>query len=230
MKTSNSHRYKNKFVGSSAESEAHACVLRHVRRCSRCSQLTASRFPVNRQSFHLLEATGILPALSATLFGVFRCATYLYSSSVFLVTLFCECLCPLCCSCVFWRRCVVCSSVCYLYSSCIFWATFGVWMCLLLLSFSCFLGDVWCVDVCYLYRFRVFWGEKKMVQRIVEVVADYEDRVNLTALCVSRSPFLRRRLLLPVFPLPSIHIFHCCFDCYLCNFIFCLCLQFRNSW
>ena len=65
-----------------------------------------------------------------------------------------------------------------------------------------FLGDVvWCVVesvtcivlvffglrclvcgcVCYLYRFRVFWGEKKMVQRIVEVVADYEDRVNLTA-------------------------------------------------
>jgi hypothetical protein len=62
-----------------------------------------------------------------------------------------------------------------------------------------FFGDVWCVVqsvtyivlvffgrrlvcgcVCYLHRFRVFWGEKKMVQRIVEV-ADYEDRVNLTA-------------------------------------------------
>ena len=38
-----------------------------------------------------------------------------------------------------------------------------------------------CGCVCYLYRFLVFWGEKKMVQRIVEVVADYADRVNLTA-------------------------------------------------
>jgi hypothetical protein len=33
---------------------------------------------------------------------------------------------------------------------------------------------------CYLYLFRVLGGKKKMVQRIVEVVADYEDRVNLT--------------------------------------------------
>ena len=49
-----------------------------------------------------------------------------------------------------------------------------------------------------------FGGEKIMVQRIVEVVEDYEDRVNLTALCVSRLLFLRRRLLLPVFP-SSIH-------------------------
>ena len=38
-----------------------------------------------------------------------------------------------------------------------------------------------CTCVCYLCRFRVFWGGKKMVQRIVELVADYADRVNLTA-------------------------------------------------
>jgi hypothetical protein len=44
------------------------------------------------------------------------------------------------------------------------------------------LGEVWCVDVSVTYIvFVFFWGEKKMVQRIVEVVADYEDRVNLTA-------------------------------------------------
>jgi len=129
---------------------------------------TVSRFPVNRQSFrtyHLPQVTGILPALSATLFGVCRCATCLYCSSVFWGTLCGECL------------------------------------CLLLMLFVCFFGDVvWCVVesvtyivlaffgqplvcgcVCYLYRFRVFLGEKKMVQRIVEVVAEYEDRVNLTA-------------------------------------------------
>ena len=38
-----------------------------------------------------------------------------------------------------------------------------------------------CRCVCYLFRFRVFFGEKKVVQGIVEVVADYEDHVNLTA-------------------------------------------------
>ena len=131
--------------GSSAESGAHACVLRHLRRCSRCSQLTVSRFPVNRQSFrtyHLPQVTGVLPALSATLFGVSRCATFLYCSSVFwghcLVSV---CVCYLCRSCVLGRRCVVCSSVCYLYSSCVFLATlFGAWLFLLLISFWCFLG------------------------------------------------------------------------------------------
>ena len=70
--------------------------------------------------------------------------------------------------------------------------------CVIRMFFFC--DVVWCVDesvtyivlvffgrslecgcVCYLYRFRVFWGEKKMVQLNVEVVADYEDRVNLTA-------------------------------------------------
>ena len=62
------------------------------------------------------------------------------------------------------RRSVVCGSVFYLYSFSIFWATFGVWMCVLLISFSCFLG-----------------GGKKVVQRIVEVVADYDYHVNLSA-------------------------------------------------
>ena len=146
----------------SAESGTHSCVLRHLRRCSHSSQLSVSRFPVNRQCFrtyHLLQITRILPAFSGA-FGASRCAAYLYSG--FLGTVFGEsvCVCYLC-SCVFLRRCVVCSWVCYLCSSCVF------------------LGDVWCV--CYLYRFRVFLGEKKMVQRNVEVVADYEDRVNLTA-------------------------------------------------
>ena len=54
------------FFGSSEESGATACVFLLVRRCSRCSQLTGSRFPVNRRSFrtyHLVEATSILPAL-----------------------------------------------------------------------------------------------------------------------------------------------------------------------
>jgi len=132
--------------GSSAESGAHACVLRHLRRCSRCSQLTVSRFPVNRQSFrtyHLPQVTGVLPALSATLFGVSRCATFLYCSSVFwghcLVSV---CVCYLCRSCVLGRRYVVCSSVCYLYSSCVFLATlFGAWLLLLFISFSCFWGE-----------------------------------------------------------------------------------------
>jgi len=36
------------------------------------------------------------------------------------------------------------------------------------------------VWMCVTYTVFVFWGEKKMVQRIVEAVADYEDRVNLT--------------------------------------------------
>jgi len=99
-----------KFVcnnfGSSAESGANACVFRHVRRCS---QLSVSRFPVNRQSFrtyHLPQVTGILPALSATLFGEGLCVT-----SVILV-FFGK------------RRRVVCSCVCNQYNSCVFWATF----------------------------------------------------------------------------------------------------------
>ena len=53
-------------IGSSEESGATACVFRHVRRYNRFSQLTGSRFPVNRRSFrtyHLVEATSILPAL-----------------------------------------------------------------------------------------------------------------------------------------------------------------------
>ena len=115
-------------LGSSAESGAHACVLRHLRRCSRFSLLTVSRFPVNRQSFrtyHLPHVTGILPALSATLFGVSRCAIYLYCSSVFWGTLFCECL------------------------------------CLLLMLFVCFFGDVvWCVVQSVTYIVLVFFGRR----------------------------------------------------------------------
>ena len=63
-----------------AEYEAHACVLRHLRRCSRCTLLTFSHFPVNRQSFrtfHLPQVNGILPALSAKLFGVCSFVTYI---------------------------------------------------------------------------------------------------------------------------------------------------------
>ena len=47
----------------------------------------------------------------------------------------------------------------------------------------CFLGDVVsCVLVSVIYIVFVFFGGgKKMVQRIVELVADYADRVNLTA-------------------------------------------------
>ena len=121
---------------SSAESGAHACVLRHLRRCSRCSQLTVSRFPLNRQSFrtyHLPQVTGILPALSATLFGV---SHHLYCSSVFSATcLVSGCLLLISFLCflgkeVVWcvvvsvtyrvlvffgRRCLVCGCVCYLY-------------------------------------------------------------------------------------------------------------------
>ena len=53
-------------------------------------------------------------------------------------------------------------------------------VCVLLISFVCFLGDV--LWLCLLLiSFSCFLGEKKMVQRIMEVVADYEDRVNLTA-------------------------------------------------
>ena len=104
---------------------------------------------MNRQAFrtyHLPQVTGILPALSATMFGVSCCITYLYCSSVFWGTLF------------------------------------GEWLCLLLISFLCFLGDVvWCVAVCVTYIVFVFFGGgKKMVQRIMEVVADYEDCVNVT--------------------------------------------------
>ena len=45
----------------------------------------------------------------------------------------------------------------------------------------CFLGDVvWCVVVSVTDIVFVFFaGQKKMVQRTVEFVADYEDRVNL---------------------------------------------------
>ena len=78
--------------GWSAESGGHACVLRHLRRCS---QLTVSRFPVNQQSFrtyHFPQVTGIFPALSATLFGVSRCATHLYCSSDFGDVVWCVCL------------------------------------------------------------------------------------------------------------------------------------------
>ena len=133
-------------IRSSAETGAHARVLRELRRYSRGSEFPISRFPLNRQSFrtyHLSEVTRILPAISATMFGVPRCATYLYCSSVFL------------------GGCLVSVCVCYLSRSCVFWATlFGV-----------------CVT--YIV-FVFFWGEKKMVQRIMEVVADYEDCVNVT--------------------------------------------------
>ena len=119
---------------SSAESGAHACVLRHLRRCSRCSQLTVSRFPLNRQSFrtyHLPQVTGILPALSATLFGV---SHHLYCSSVFWGTLFGDCLCLLLMSffCFWATLCGVVESVTYIV--------------------LVFLGDVvWCVVVSVTY-------------------------------------------------------------------------------
>ena len=139
----------HQILGSSAESGAHACLLRHLRRCSRGFELPVSRFPLNRQSFrtyHLPQVTSILPALSATMFGVSRCATYLYCSSVFWGALFGEWLCLLTYLVLvfFGRRCVVCSCVCYLYSSCVFWATlFGVWLCLFLILFSCFFWGGW---------------------------------------------------------------------------------------
>ena len=142
---------------------AKACVIRHLCRCCRGSERPVSGFPLNRQSFsifHLFQVTGILPALSMTLFGVSRCVSYLY------------------CSCVFWAT------------------LFGVWLCLQLISFLCFLGTlrgVFCVCylyrscisyrrclvcacACYLHRSCVVW-EKKMVQHIMEVVAEYEDRL-----------------------------------------------------
>ena len=92
-----------------------------------------------------------------------------------------------------------CVSLDHLFCSSVSWGTlFGECLCVLLLSFLCFLGKdvvscvVVCVTyiilvffgrrfvcscVCYVYRFRVFWGEKKMVQRITEAVVDYEDRL-----------------------------------------------------
>jgi len=60
---------------------------------------------------------------------------------------------------------MACSCVCYLYCSCVFWATlFGVWLCLLLILFLCFLGDtVWCVVVSVTYNILVFFGRRCLV-------------------------------------------------------------------
>jgi len=118
----------------------------HLCRCSRSSELPISRFPLNRQSFstfHLFQVTGILPALSATLFVVSRCVSYLYFSCVFWTTLFGVWLClQLISFLCFLGHVVVCGCVCYLYLSCVSYATlFGVCLCLLLTSFLCFLGE-----------------------------------------------------------------------------------------
>jgi len=51
--------------------------------------------------------------------------------------------------------------VSYLNCSCVFWVTFGVWLCLLLISFLCFLGDVWCVVVSVTCVVLVFFGKRK---------------------------------------------------------------------
>ena len=59
----------------------------------------------------------------------------------------------------FGRSCLVCDCVCYLYRSCVSYATsFGV-----------------IVSVTHIVL--VFFGEKKMVQCIMEAVAEYEDRL-----------------------------------------------------
>ena len=90
--------------GSSAESGAHACVLRHLCRCSRCSQRSVSRFPVNRQSFrtyHVPQVTGILPALSGTLFWVLRCVAYIVLLCFGGRSLVSFCVCYVCRSCGF---------------------------------------------------------------------------------------------------------------------------------
>ena len=54
--------------------------------------------------------------------------------------------------------------VSYLYCSCVFWATlFGVWLCLQLISFLCFLGEVWCVVVSVVYIVFVFPTLRRLV-------------------------------------------------------------------
>ena len=71
------------------------------------------------------------------------------------------------CSCVF-REVLWCVVRSVTYIVLVFFGRRLMCGCVLLISFSCF-----------------FWGGKKVVQRIVEVVADYEDHVNLT---VSSAP------------------------------------------
>ena len=96
--------YQRQLFGPTTESGAHACVLRHQRRCSRCSLLTVSLFAVNRQSirsYHLPQVTGILPALSATLFGVCSCVTYIVLVCFVGRCLLSLCVCYVCHSCVF---------------------------------------------------------------------------------------------------------------------------------
>ena len=128
-----------------AETGIHACFLRHLRRCSRSSQISVSRFPVKRQWFRtypLHEVTRILPALSGALFGVSRCAAYLYYSFCFLGTVLGESVSVpyICCSWDFFYDVVCCVIESVTYIVLVFFGRCFVCGCVLLIPFSYFGG------------------------------------------------------------------------------------------